>query len=59
MTDDEYFEVESIYQSDRPFIVLSFGKTPETVFEDATPFPYDLADEQLINEVKYSLGIEP
>ena len=26
--------------------------------EDAAPFPYDLADDELLNEVKYSLGIE-
>jgi len=55
---DEFFEVESHYQSDRPFIVVSFGDAPETIFEDADPFPYNLPDEELIQEVKHSLGIE-
>ena len=55
---DVFFEVESVYQPDRPFIVLSFGNTPETTFEDSDPFPYDLSDEELVSEVKYSLGIE-
>lgn len=26
--------------------------------EDAEPFPYNLTEEELLNEVKYSLGIE-
>ena len=40
-------------------MVLSFGNSIETIFEDAEPFPYNLPDEELILEVKYSLGIEP
>lgn len=27
--------------------------------EDADPFPYDLSDDELENEVKCSLGIAP
>ena len=26
---------------------------------DADPFPYDLSDEELLTEVKYSMGLEP
>lgn len=55
----EYFEVESHYLSECPYIVLSFGNSPESILDDAVPFPYNLSDEELIQEVKYSLGIEP
>lgn len=55
---NEYFWVETYYLSDCPFIVLSFGDTIETIFDDAEPFPYNLSDEELILEVKHSLGIE-
>ena len=27
--------------------------------EDADPFPYDLSEEELMNEVKYTLEIDP
>jgi len=27
--------------------------------EDAAPFPYDLTEDELLKEVKYSLRIEP
>ena len=29
------------------------------IMDDAEPFPYDLSYEELCDEVKYSLGIEP
>ena len=56
---DEYFWVEHHFLSDCPFIVFSFGKTIEDIFEDAEPFPYNLPKEELEAEVKYSLLIEP
>lgn len=46
----------------KPFIVLEVGNYEELVkniMEDADPFPYDLPDNELLNEVKYSLEIEP
>lgn len=55
---DEFFEVEHHYLPDCPFIVFSFGDTIENIFEDAEPFPYNLPDEELELEVRYSLGIE-
>ena len=55
---DEYFWVEPHYQSDRPFIVFTFGDSVDTIFEDAEPFPYNLPEEELKAEVRYSLGIE-
>lgn len=57
--ENDYFDVEAHYQLDRPFIVLSFGKNTEILGDDADPFPYNLPDEELIMEVKYSLGIDP
>ena len=59
MYKDQYFRVERFHTDSCPFIVLSFGDTEDTTFEDADPFPYNLPDEELVNEVKYSLGIEP
>lgn len=59
MYKDQYFRVERFHTDNCPFIVLSFGDTEDTTYEDADPFPYNLSDEELTNEVKYSLGIEP
>ena len=55
---DEYFWLEDHFQPDRPFIVFSFGDSVDTIFEDAEPFPYNLTEEDLKAEVRYSLGIE-
>ena len=57
--DNYYFWIEHHFLSDRPFIVFSFGNSIETVGEeDAEPFPYDLPEEELKAEVRYSLGLE-
>ncbi len=55
---DEYFWLEEHFQPDRPFIIFSFGDSVDTIFEDAEPFPYNLSEEELKAEVRYSLGIE-
>lgn len=55
---DEYFWLEHNFQPDRPFIVFSFGDSVDKIFEDAEPFPYNLSEEELKAEVRYSLGIE-
>ena len=55
---DEYFWLEYHFQPARPFIVFSFGDSVDTIFEDAEPFPYNLSEEELKAEVRYSLGIE-
>lgn len=55
----EYFGIEHHFTSDCPFIVLSFGDSIDMVgSDDAEPFPYDLAEEELKAEVRYSLGLE-
>ncbi len=58
----KYYRVIEIRFSGRPFIVIECGSADEllhNVMEDADPFSSDLPDEELLNEVKYSLGIEP
>lgn len=50
---DEYVRVDKVYFADKPFIVLEFGDRIEGPYEDADPFPYDLAAEEVEREVKY------
>ena len=49
--------------SNKPFIVIeccgTYEELMKNMMDDADPFPYDLSEEELLNEVKYSLGIEP
>ena len=54
----EYFWLEDHFLPDCPFIVFSFGDTIDTIFDDAEPFPYNLSEDELKTEVRYSLGIE-
>ena len=57
----EFYRVSEICFN-KPFIVLEVGNYEELVkniMEDADPFPYDLPDNELLKEVKYSLEIEP
>ena len=57
----QYYRVDEVCFSDKPFIVIEYGTYDELMnnaMEDAEPFPYNLTGEELLNEVKYSLGIE-
>ena len=57
-----YYRVGEVCFSKKPFIVIECGTYEElmnNIMEDMDPFPYDLSDAELLNEVKYSLGIEP
>ena len=57
-----FFRVDEVFFSQKPFIVIECGDLDElmnNIMEDAEPFPYDLSYEELCDEVKYSLGIEP
>jgi len=59
---EEYFRVDEVLFANKPFIVIECGDMNDLLnntMEDADPFPYDLSYEELRNEVKYSLGIEP
>ena len=57
-----YYRIDEVLFPENPFIVLEYADTEERVknnaMEDSDPFPYDLSDEDIIKEVKYSLGIE-
>jgi hypothetical protein len=56
---EEYFWVEHHYTPGCPFIVFSFGDSIDSVGnDDAEPFPYNLDEEELKAEVRYSMGIE-
>lgn len=58
----EFFRVDEVLLSQKPFIVIEFGVFDDFVnntTEDAEPFPYDLTYEEIVKEVRYSLGIEP
>lgn len=58
-----YYRIDEVLFPEKPFIVLEYADTEERVrnnaMEDIDPLPYDLSDEDIIKEVKYSLGIEP
>lgn len=57
-----YYRVSEVCFPEKPFIVIECGTYDElikNIMEDADPFPYDLTDNQLMNETKYSLGIVP
>lgn len=59
---NEYCRVDEVLYPEKPFIVIEFGLEEDVLcdtMEDAEPFPYDLSDDELVNEVKYSLDIEP
>lgn len=56
--DGLYFWVEHHFVPEKPFIVLSFGESIDSISDDADPFPYDLPEEELKKEVRYSLGLE-
>lgn len=60
--DDEFFRIGEVLFNNKPFIVIEFGTHDDLLkntMEDAEPFPFDLAYTDLVNEVKWSLGIEP
>ena len=59
---NQYCRVDEVLYPEKPFIVIEFGLEEDVLrdtMEDAEPFPYDLSDDELVNEVKYSLDIEP
>ena len=59
---NEYYRVDEVLYPEKPFIVIEFGLEEDVLhdtMEDSEPFPYDLSDDELVNEVKYSLEIEP
>lgn len=58
----QYYRVDEVCFPDKPYVVIECGTYDElmkNIMEEADPFPYDLTENELLNEVKYSLGIEP
>ena len=58
---NQYIRIcEVLFQ--KPFVVLEIADTLADVLnnamEDTDPFPYDLSDDQILEEVRLSLGIE-
>ena len=56
-----YYRVDEICFPGKPFIVIECGTYSElinNIMEDLDPFPYDLNEDELLKEVKHSLGIE-
>ena len=56
--ENEYIRVDRVYFSEKPYLVLEFSEHKEGPYEDADPFPYNLSDAELEQEIRYSLGIE-
>lgn len=56
---DYYLFVDELHYLDQDFWAISFGESIDEMNEQACPFPVDLSDEEIIRELKYSLGIEP
>lgn len=58
----EYYRVDEVCFPGKPCIVIECGTYDElinNVMDEAMPFPYDLTEDELLQEVKYSLGIQP
>ena len=58
---NEYFRVDEFLCERKPFIVIECGTYDElmkNIMKDAESFPYDLSDEEIKKEIKYSLGME-
>ncbi|MDE7205962.1 MAG: hypothetical protein K2N90_02160 [Lachnospiraceae bacterium] len=55
---NNYIRVDRVYFPQKPFLVLEFSEHKEGPYEDADPFPYDLSEAELEQEIRYSLGIE-
>lgn len=55
---EEFIRVDWVYFTQKPFIVLEFADKIDGPYEDADPFPYDLADDEFEYEIRFSLGLE-
>lgn len=57
-----YFRIDEVLFPQVPFFAIECADTLEqvmnNVMEDADPFPYDLSDEEIIQELKHLLGID-
>lgn len=56
---DGYVRVDKMYFPEKPFLVLEFADEIEGPYEDADPFSFDLAMEEVKLEIEYALGVLP
>ena len=59
---DYYYRISEICFDNKPFIVAEVGTYDELMantMEDADPFPYDLKEQEMEDEVSYFLGEKP
>lgn len=54
---NEYIRVDRMYFPERPFLVLEFSEEIEGPYEDGDPFPFNLSEAALEQEVRDALGI--
>lgn len=59
---DLYYRIDEVCFDIKPFIVAEFGTYDElmkNIMKDADPFPWDLSEEELDDEVSFFLGEKP
>lgn len=59
---DLYYRIDEVCFDKKPFIVAEVGTQDELMkntMEDATPFPWDLSEEEMEDEVSFFLGEKP
>ena len=59
---DLYYRIDEVCFDKKPFIVAEIGTQDELMkntMEDATPFPWDLSEEEMEDEVSFFLGEKP
>ena len=44
--------------TDKPFLVLEFSEYRYGPYEDSDPFPYDLSDYEIEQEIRYIFVVE-
>ena len=59
---DLYYRIDEVFFDKKPFIVPEVGTYDElikNIMEDADPFPWDLSEEEMKDEVSFFLGEKP
>ena len=57
-----FYRINEVCFDEKPFIVVEVGTFDELMkdtMEDAEPFPWDLSEEEMENEVSFFLGEKP
>lgn len=59
---DLYYRIDEVCFDKKPFIVAEVGTQDElmkNIMEEADPFPWDLSEEEMEDEVSFFLGEKP